>query len=103
MKTFYKNNMYTILLAGLVFIFSILFSFTLDNNHEKNFLSIEINEGDTIWEISEKYSQTKLTKNEFIGWIEEYNGVRAEAIKAGQTIVIPVEDENVVQSLASKQ
>lgn len=103
MKAFYKNNMYTILLAGLVFIFSILFSFTLDKNQDENFLSIEVNEGDTIWEISEKYDQTELTKKEFIGWIEEYNGVRADAIKAGQIIVIPVENEKVVQSLASKQ
>lgn len=103
MKKFYENHIYTILLAGLVFIFSILFSFTLDHKQDDNFLSIEVNEGDTIWEISEKYDDTKLTKQEFIGWIEEYNGVRADAIKAGQIIVIPVENENVVQNLASKQ
>ncbi|MFJ7638474.1 LysM peptidoglycan-binding domain-containing protein [Peribacillus sp. NPDC097225] len=103
MKTFCKNNIYTILLAGFVFILSILFSFTLDSNQNRDFLSIEINEGDTIWEISEEYGQTELTKKEFIGWIEEYNGVRADTIKAGQIIVIPVESEKVVQSLASKQ
>ncbi|AXN40769.1 cell division suppressor protein YneA [Peribacillus butanolivorans] len=103
MKKLYKNYIYTILLAGSVFIFSILFSCTLDKNQNNNFLSIEVNEGDTLWEIAEKYEEADLTKKEFIGWIEEHNEVSADSIKPGQVIVIPVKSEKLVQNLASQQ
>ncbi|MGG4266125.1 cell division suppressor protein YneA [Peribacillus simplex] len=103
MKKLYKNYVYTILLAGSVFIFSILFSCTLDNDQKKDFLSIEVGEGDTLWGIAGKYEEADLTKKEFIGWIVEHNGVRADLIKPGQVIVIPVKDEELVQNLASRQ
>ncbi|QYF81201.1 LysM peptidoglycan-binding domain-containing protein [Brevibacterium sp. PAMC21349] len=103
MKKLYKNYIYTILLAGSVFIFSILFSCTLNNDQKKDFLSIEVSEGDTLWGIAEEYEETNLTKKEFIGWIEENNGVSADSIKPGQIIVIPVKGEELVQNLASEQ
>ncbi|MEX6702449.1 LysM peptidoglycan-binding domain-containing protein [Peribacillus frigoritolerans] len=103
MKKLYKNYIYTILLAGSVFIFSILFSCTLNNDQKKDFLSIEVSEGDTLWGIAEEYEESNLTKKEFIGWIEEYNGVSADSIKPGQVIVIPVKGEELVQNLASEQ
>ena len=103
MKKLYKNYIYTILLAGSVFIFSILFSCTLNNEQKNDFLSIEVSEGDTLWEIAEEYEEANLTKKEFIGWIEEHNEVRADSIKPGQVIVIPVKGEELVQNLASQQ
>ena len=103
MKNLYKNYIYTILLAGSVFIFSILFSCTLNNDQKKDFLSIEVSEGDTLWGIAEEYEESNLTKKEFIGWIEENNGVSADSIKPGQVIVIPVKGEELVQNLASEQ
>ncbi|MEE3951820.1 LysM peptidoglycan-binding domain-containing protein [Peribacillus frigoritolerans] len=103
MKKLYKNYIYTILLAGSVFIFSILFSCTLNNDQKKDFLSIEVSEGDTLWGIAEEYEESNLTKKEFIGWIEENNGVSADTIKPGQVIVIPVKGEELVQNLASEQ
>ena len=103
MKKLYKNYIYTILLAGSVFIFSILFSCTLNNDQKNDFLSIEVSEGDTLWGIAEEYEESNLTKKEFIGWIEENNGVSADSIKPGQVIVIPVKGEELVQNLASEQ
>lgn len=103
MKKLYKNYIYTILLAGSVFIFSILFSCTLNNDQKKDFLSIEVSEGDTLWGIAEEYEESNLTKKEFIGWIEENNGVSADSIKPGQVIVLPVKGEELVQNLASEQ
>jgi LysM repeat protein len=103
MKKLYKNYIYTILLAGSVFIFSILFSCTLNNDQKKDFLSIEVSEGDTLWGIAEEYEESNLTKKEFIGWIEENNGVNADSIKPGRVIVIPVKGEELVQNLASEQ
>ncbi|PJN89001.1 cell division suppressor protein YneA [Bacillus sp. mrc49] len=103
MKKLYKNYIYTILLAGSVFIFSILFSCTINDDQKKDFLSIEVSEGDTLWEIAEEYEGADLTKKEFIGWIEEHNGISGDSIKPGQVIVIPVKGEKLVQNLASQQ
>ncbi|MCK1993838.1 LysM peptidoglycan-binding domain-containing protein [Peribacillus muralis] len=103
MKKLYKNYIYTILLAGSVFIFSILFSCTLNDDQKKDFLSIEVSEGDTLWGIADEYEATDLTKKEFIGWIEEHNGISADSIKPGQVIVIPVKGEELVQNLASQE
>ena len=51
----------------------------------------------------QEYEESNLTKKEFIGWIEENNGVSADSIKPGQVIVIPVKGEELVQNLASEQ
>lgn len=102
MKLIYKKYFNTILLAGMVFILSVFFSLSLDNDSTNEYQSVLINEGDTLWSIANQYEDDSLTKVEFINWIEEYNEVRADRLQPGQTIVIPVKRE-LVQNIASSK
>ncbi len=99
MKTIYEKYFNTILLAGAVFILSILFSLSLENDSTNEFQSVLIHEGDTLWSIANQYEEDSLTKVEFIDWMEEHNEINAERLQPGQTIVIPVKHE-LVQNLA---
>lgn len=103
MKSWCYNNLHTILLAVFVMIISVLFSYTLDKKDDKSYVSIEVNEGDTLWTIADRYKETDLTKVEFIGWIEEHNEIRADSIEAGKEIVIPVKRGELIQNLAGQQ
>jgi len=103
LKAFYKKYFYTIVVAGAVFLLSILFSLTIQEDSSANFQSILIEEGDTLWSIASRYEESHLTKAEFIAWIEEYNEVRADALQPGETIVIPVTQDEHIQSMASAE
>ena len=95
MKLIYKKYFNTIVLAGVVFLLSVMFSFSVEDTSRTPFKSVLINEGDTLWSIANQYENHSLTKVEFIEWIEEYNGVRADNVQPGQTIIIPVKSEHV--------
>lgn len=102
MKFFYKNYFNTLLLAGAVFILSVIFSLSLDKESPNKYQSVLINEGDTLWSIANQYEDDSLTKVEFIDWVEKHNDVRAERLHPGDTIVIPVKRE-LVQNFASSK
>ena len=102
MRLIYKKYFNTIILAVVVFILSVICSFSLDNASQTPFKSVLINEGDTLWSIANQYQNHSLTKVEFIEWIEEYNGIRADKVQPGQTIVIPVKREHVQNVATSK-
>jgi hypothetical protein len=95
MKLIYKKYFNTIVLAGVVFLLSVMFSFSVEDTSQTPFKSVLINEGDTLWGIANQYENHSLSKVEFIAWIEEYNGVRADKVQPGQTIVIPVKRDHV--------
>jgi cell division protein YceG involved in septum cleavage len=101
-KLLYKKYFNTIMLACMIFILSLLFSFSLEKDSQNEFQSVRINEGDTLWSIANQYEASSLTKVEFIDWIEEHNEVRADTLQPGEIIVIPVKRELVRNLTASK-
>lgn len=69
-------------------------------------MKITVSDGDTLWNLSEEYADLhRLSRNEFINWVEHYNGVSAERIYVGQELMIPVKDSAVeieeISNLAS--
>ncbi|MBQ9700626.1 MAG: LysM peptidoglycan-binding domain-containing protein [Lachnospiraceae bacterium] len=61
---------------------------------QKQFRSIQIEEGDTLWSIAMEYNDSKLSKNttsEYIDDILDINNlVRDDKITAGNYIIVPV-------------
>lgn len=102
MKLIYEKYFNTILLASVVLILSIFFSLSLEKDSANEYKSVRINEGDTLWSIANQYEDYSFTKVEFINWIEKHNGVHADSLQPGQTIIIPIKRE-LVQNYASSK
>ncbi|WP_221564605.1 LysM peptidoglycan-binding domain-containing protein [Alkalihalobacillus sp. TS-13] len=67
----------------------------------EKYIDVKIEEGDTLWELSTKFKENHtFTTDAFVKWVESTNGVKAEKLQPGDTVVIPVEAEK--NQLASK-
>lgn len=91
----------------LVFIFSffvvliaIIGAMSITGNKENlaNFHQVEIKEGDSLWSIAEKYGNTtKISKQDFVVWVQEKNNIHSSVIKPGDLVYVPVEKEELYQ------
>ena len=89
----FKDNFYTILFVVSLTLFTMTVANELKNN-KPEFVKIEVQPGDTIWEYSELFKEHhNLSSADFIEWVEENNYIFDGTIKVGQTLILPV-DEN---------
>lgn len=102
MKSLFKNYTYTLALAGMVAIISLLFSLHINPEKMDEYLSVTLKETDNVSTIVEQYNTGELTKRQFIDWIEENNRVYANTLEPGDTIVIPVSQNHEVIKVASR-
>ncbi|WP_110929526.1 cell division suppressor protein YneA [Bacillus massiliglaciei] len=103
MSNLMNKYMYTCLLAAMVFILSVFFSFSLQEDKREDYVSIEVKDGDTLWEIADRHEVPQLTKAEFIDWIEKHNGIQGDTLTAGKEITIPVSRGDFTHNLASQE
>lgn len=102
MKSLFKNYTYTLALAGMVAIISLLFSLNINPEKMDEYLSVTLKETDNVSTIVEQYNTGELTKRQFIDWIEENNRVYANTLEPGDTIVIPLSQNHEVIKVASR-
>lgn len=60
------------------------------NRKERYYLSVEIEKGDTIWDIAEKYRPEGWGTRKFMDEITKFNGIDSGKILPGQHILIPI-------------
>ncbi len=84
-------------LISLVFImlFSILFLMKDINGelleHSLVYVSVHVENGDSLWSMSEKYNDTDFyTHNEYIAMLSEINNIDLDDIKAGTNLIVPI-------------
>lgn len=95
MKNLWRKNNYTIILLISSFIAVFIISHTFQKEDYSKYGKITIQQGESLWEISEKYStKHNLSANEFIKWVEKANGISGEYIFPGEELVIPVKDQD---------
>ena len=102
MKSLFKNYTYTLMLAGMVAIISLLFSLNINPEKLDGYLSVTLKENDNVTTIVDQYNTGELTKLQFIDWIEENNSIYANTLEPGDTIVIPVLQNHKVINVASR-
>ncbi len=96
MKKIWEQNSYVIILIAISFIavFALLHKFEKPNE----FTSVTVQEGESLWEIAEKYSDNhSMSSSEFVSWVEKKNGLTGETIFPGDKLVIPVFEQTEVQ------
>lgn len=107
MKKLWNHYSYAIILVVLSFSTALILIFQLGKADPINYVQITVNEGDTLWQIAEEFSDKhKLSANEFITWVEQNNGISGGRIFPGDELVIPVLKDrgiNYHAELASSQ
>lgn len=55
---------------------------------------ITVSEGDSLWEISDQFSdQHPLSNKEFVKWVMLHNDIEEDQIFPGEELIIPVNQE----------
>lgn len=61
-----------------------------DNMNYKYYTSVEIKNGDTLWDIASKYMTEEYgSLQEYVAEVKELNGLPSDNIRSGQFIVVP--------------
>lgn len=92
-----RNNF---MIAFIVFVsLSILFGTSINalasskedtSSYHKYYTSIQIESGDTLWDIADRYTKhLNISKLEYIDEICQINGISKDEIIAGEYIVVP--------------
>ena len=63
------------------------------NTERQNVVAVTVSEGDTLWDIAAENSNSKTDVRKEIYKIRKYNHLKTSEIKAGQTILIPLDEE----------
>lgn len=51
---------------------------------------VAINNGDSYWDIAERYSSDGMSKKEYTKYIMDFNKATSEDLQAGQRIIVPI-------------
>jgi LysM repeat protein len=94
MKKIWDRYSYAILLIILSCAVAFLLSIRFNADVEEKFLTITVSEGDSIWKISNQYSdQHSYSNDEFVTWVIQHNEIEGDRIYPGEEIIIPVNYE----------
>lgn len=103
MKKLWRNYSYAIILVVLSILASVILVVANDDNVEDKYISVTVNEGETLWELCKQYADKhSLSEAEFVSWVEEINDINGNMLLVGEEIYIPVKINDSVTELASK-
>lgn len=79
-----------ILFIGLMIAFGNRNKAYGNSDWEKKFVSIQIHEGDTLWDIAEAYYTSECVSiRDYVKEIKRTNGLKSDCIHAGNYLLIP--------------
>lgn len=61
-----------------------------DTCEPSSYESVQINNGDTLWDIAKEYNTCSLSTKDFVDEIKSVNGLTSDYIKDGNYILVPV-------------
>ncbi|MGM9926344.1 MAG: LysM peptidoglycan-binding domain-containing protein [Bacillus sp. (in: firmicutes)] len=91
MSQFIEKNIFSILLVGIIFVFSVVFINKYSIEQFDQYVEIKVEKGDTLWGIAQQYKQ-EMEISKFIAHLEDVNNLNGDVLKAGDVLLIPVMD-----------
>lgn len=83
-----KKRFFTFIIVNLILLTTIITCLTVNAQEKISFHTIVVRQGDTLWEIAQKYSTNKDIRS-YIYDIEKYNNLDSATIYVGQELLIP--------------
>lgn len=87
-----RNNSFIVTMISITLI--IMAIIVLTDEKIEQYDSIQVEHGDSLWSIADQY-RGKMDKLEWIAQVEKINDVKANNIKAGSTLHIPIEKNSI--------
>lgn len=95
MKKIWNQYSYAIILVIISCSLAFIISLHHNSKDQEKYVKITISEGDSLWEISDQYSdQHSLSNHEFVSWVKLHNEIEGDQIFPGEEIIIPVNIED---------
>jgi cell division protein YceG involved in septum cleavage len=96
-KLVVSNNVMLTMFVLLVAIFSFIFGMRFVRadekiEYEKSFISIEVNDGDTLTSIAQDYAVSAAEYDTYISEVKNINNLDNDTIHAGCYLLVPVYD-----------
>lgn len=104
MQKLWKKYSFAIILVVLSILASLILVLTNGDTVEEKYISVTINEGETLWDLCKDYADKhSLSEAEFVSWVEETNDINGNVLLVGDEIYIPVEvNDSTITELASE-
>lgn len=94
MKKIWNQYSYAILLIVLSCSLAFMLSLRFNSPEEDQYIKIKISEGDSLWKISNQFSeQHSLSNDDFVSWVKQHNDIDGDQIYPGEEIMIPVNQD----------
>lgn len=91
MKKLWNQYSYAIILVVLSLLTSFIFMVHNGVSREDGLLKITVNEGDSLWQLAEEFSdEHMLSSKEFVQWVERNNGITGDRIYPGDELILPI-------------
>ncbi|WML52172.1 LysM peptidoglycan-binding domain-containing protein [Neobacillus sp. PS3-12] len=91
MKKLWNHYSYAIILILISLLTSLVFSIRFDTFHQKQYVTVTVSQGDTLWKIADNYLENQsLSKVEFVDWVKTHNQIDEDRIFPGEKIMIPI-------------
>lgn len=95
MEKLWKKYSYAIILILLSFTASIILSFRFDTFQQHKYIKLTVSEGDSLYKIADQFKEEqKLSRNEFVSWVQRHNNIDGDIIYPGQKIIIPISSQS---------
>lgn len=95
MKKLWNQYSYAIILIILSLSFALILSIQNTANSQEKYLKVTVSQGDSLWKISQEYSdQLSMSNEDFVNWVKKHNSNVGDQIYPGDVITIPVSKES---------
>lgn len=97
-KSIWDRYYIAIIFIITCFVLGIVLLIVTVNQADTEYNEVSIASGDSIWSLADDYAgKYKMSKQDFVAWVEKENQLIDGKLTAGDKIVIPVKQTNLEQ------